>query len=212
MKRLLLSTALVAASAFAAHAADLLVQDSAAAPAAASSSFSGYVQVMGGMTLPNTLGWYDGSEYSYDMLSGWALGATFGIETPVDGVSLEADVLRTVVEYEDGGDFLNSTSVMGNAVFTAPLNDSLSLYAGAGAGFIMLDYNDDTDANDGTGSGLGYQIFGGAQLAVAENLSLTLEARHQATFEPVTLDSGDYEGDELDFNRTSILAGVLFSF
>ena len=55
---------------------------------------------MGGWTMPNTM------DYSltdpvpfqdtFDFDAGWALGATLGIETPIDGFSVEVDVLLMV--------------------------------------------------------------------------------------------------------------------
>lgn len=215
MKRILLTSIFLLSTAVGVQAADLLVQDQA--PAAASQSINGYVQVMGGVTLPNALEYYcdckdDGD---YDLLSGWALGATIGLETPVDGLSVEVDLLHTVAQYDPNQyiepyeDYLNSTSVMGNVVYTVDLNETLSLYGGVGAGFVLLDYVDaeDSSYND-SGSGLGYQMFAGVEAAVAENVSLTLEARYQSTFEDVEMESGDL----FEFNRTSVLGGVLFSF
>lgn len=209
MKRLLLATALVTAATFGAHAADLIVQDAAPAAAPASSGLSGYVQVMGGMSLASSFDfpdWECTDDPVCEVNASGMFGATIGFELPMSGLSVEVDALTGTAEYSDDADrFVKATTVMGNLVFTAPLNDSMSLYAGAGAGLVML------DADYGyTGSGAGYQVFGGAQMAVTENISLTLEARHQGSFSPITVENGD--DYDLSFNRTAILGGVLFSF
>ncbi len=215
MKRFILTAAAVVAMCSTAAAADLLVAEvPAGAPAPEASSINGYVQLMGGWTMPNTLSDFYPDETSYDFDAGWALGATFGIETPIDGVSLEIDVLRTMVGYGDDegedNDELNSTSFMANAVYSVELNDMFSLYGGAGLGIISLDFVDD-EGDDASGSGAGYQVFAGVQAAVTENVSLTLEARYQSSIDDVNM---EWSGDdyEQEFNRTSILAGVLFSF
>ena len=198
-----------------AAAADLTVTEvPAEVPAPEASSINGYVQLMGGWTMPNTLSDFYADENAYDFDAGWALGATFGIETPIDGVSLEIDVLRTMVGYGDeegeDDDELNSTSFMANAVYSVDLNDMFSLYGGAGLGIISLDFVDQ-DGDSASGSGAGYQVFAGVQAAVAENVALTLEARYQSSIDNVNMEwSG--EDYEQEFNRTSILAGVLFSF
>lgn len=217
MKRILLTSLLLLSTAVGAQAADLLVQDEAPATSAPS-SLSGYVQVMGGGTLPNSLYWdeyaYDNSDGDYDLFAGWIAGATVGFELPVDGLSLEMDVLHSSAQYDPASserddDYLNSTSLMANLVYTADLSDVISVYGGVGVGAIWLNYEylSDTTLNE-SGVGAGYQVFGGVQMSVADNISLTLETRYQSTFENVVLDlDNSYE-----FNRTSILGGVLFSF
>ena len=58
----------------------------------------------------------------------------------------------------------------------------------------------------------GYQVFAGIQAAVAENVALTFEGRYQSSIDNVEMDA-EIEGSfQQEFNRTSILAGVLFSF
>ena len=218
MKRFILTAAAVVAMCSTAAAADLLVTEvPAEVPAPEASSINGYVQLMGGWTMPNTLSDFHEGENAYDFDAGWALGATFGIETPFDGVSVEVDVLRTVVGYgdEDGedDDELNSTSFMANAVYSVDLNDMFSLYGGAGVGIIALEAVD--EEFDASGSGAGYQVFAGIQAAVAENVALTLEGRYQSSIDDIetTVEESPVPvGIDMEFNRTSILAGVLFSF
>ena len=210
MKRFILTAAAVVAMCSTAAAADLLVTEvPAEAPAPEASSINGYVQLMGGWTMPNTLSF--SAEGDFD--AGWALGATVGIETPIDGVSVEVDVLRTWADAAGEGDpapdvSLISTSLMANAVYSIDLNDMFSLYGGAGLGIISL-----AEGYDTSGSGAGYQVFAGVQAAVTENVALTLEARYQSSIENINMESVEYDYDyEQQFNRTSILAGVLFSF
>ncbi len=217
MKRLLLTAAFFAASFSVAGAADLLAKGSPAevpAVAPAPSSINGYIQLMGGWAMPNTLHYVyeEDPQSSNDFDAGLAVGATFGIETPIEGLSLEVDVLRTLAGYDgEGEDGLNSTSIMSNAVYSAELNEMVSLYGGAGVGIIALDYFAEGD-DDVSGSGAGYQVFAGVQAAVAENVSLTLEARYQASLDDITMEYPQGDSWEQEFNRTSILAGVLFSF
>ena len=153
-------------------------------------------------TMTETVGPWD-----YD--AGWALGGTLGIETPIDGVSLEIDVLRTVAVYSGSTDEVNSTSFMANAVYSVDLTDMFSLYGGAGLGIISLDYTPEGDGAS-SGSGAGYQVFAGVQAAIAENVALTLETRYQSSVDDIEMERADPY--EQQFNRTSILAGVLFWF
>lgn len=213
MRHLILTLATAVAMCGTAAAADLTVAE-VPAEAPATSSISGYLQLMGGWVIPNALTDYDVEEYTYDFDAGWALGATLGIDTPIDGVSLEIDVLRTMAGYGDAegedDDELNSTSLMANVVYSFDLNDVYSLYGGAGLGLIGLDYVSPGGEN-ASGRGAAYQVFAGVQAAVAENVALTFEARYQSTFDNVVM---EWSGDDYqqEFNRTSILAGVLFSF
>jgi len=223
MKRFILTAAAVVAMCSTAAAADLLVTEvPAEAPAPEASSINGYVQLMGGWTMPNTMDYsaeipqqIDGT---YDFDAGWALGATLGIETPIDGVSVEVDILRTWADAADEGELgagsLISTSLMANAVYSVDLNDMFSLYGGAGLGIIALEAVGDEESLgiDASGSGAGYQVFAGIQAAVAENVALTFEGRYQSSIDNVEMDA-EIEGSfQQEFNRTSILAGVLFSF
>ena len=214
MKRFILTAAAVVAMCTTAAAADLLVTEvPAEVPAPEASSINGYVQLMGGWTMPNTLSF--SAEGDFD--AGWALGATVGIETPIDGVSVEVDVLRTWAVAPSEGDpapdfSLISTSLMANAVYSIDLNDMFSLYGGAGLGIIALEIEADGDAIV-SGSGAGYQVFAGIQAAVAENVALTLEGRYQSSIDDIEMTVEELPvGIDMEFNRTSILAGVLFSF
>jgi opacity protein-like surface antigen len=202
-----------------AAAADLLVTDVPAEVAAPeASSINGYVQLMGGWTMPNSLSLSaEGVGESIDFDAGWALGGTLGVETPIDGVSVEVDVLRTwadaAVEGEGAGSLI-STSLMANAVYSIDLNDMFSLYGGAGLGIIALELDADEVSTGISGSGAGYQVFAGIQAAVADNVALTLEGRYQSSIDDIemTVEGPGPDSIDAEFNRTSILAGVLFSF
>ena len=221
MKRFILTAAAVVAMCSTAAAADLLVTEvPAEAPAPEASSINGYVQLMGGWVMPNTMDWslqtqQQVIDVTLDFDAGWALGATLGIETPIDGVSVEVDVLRTWADAPDEGDSddisLTSTSLMANAVYSIDLNDMFSLYGGAGLGIIALEAVD--EEFDASGSGAGYQVFAGIQAAVAENVALTLEGRYQSSIDDIETTVGELPlSIDMEFNRTSILTGVLFSF
>ncbi len=212
----MLATVAVVSVGAGANGADLLVQDGV--PVQAASPLSGYIRVMGGMTIPNTLH-YTGElgygEGDFDLLAGRTFGATAGINTSVEGLSVETDLLRSVVQYDSDQyaepyeDYLNSTSVMGNIVYNVDVNEQFAVYGGVGAGVIWVDYDAPADPEYNTsGSGLGFQVFGGIQTAVTENIALTLEARYQSAIEEVEME----QGDSFELNRAAILGGVLFSF
>jgi len=74
MKRFILTAAAVVAMCSTAAAADLTVTEvPAEAPAPEASSINGYVQLMGGWTMPNTLSDFYADENAYDFDAGWAL-------------------------------------------------------------------------------------------------------------------------------------------
>jgi opacity protein-like surface antigen len=220
MNRFFLTAAAVVAMCSTAAAADLLVTFPAEVPAPEASSINGYVQLMGGWTMPNSLSLSGGggTVVSIDFDAGWALGGTLGIETPIDGVSVEVDVLRTWADAAGEGDpapdfSLISTSLMANAVYSIDLNDMFSLYGGAGLGIIALELEADEESIGASGSGAGYQVFAGIQAAVADNVALTLEGRYQSSIDDIEMTVEELPVSiDMEFNRTSILAGVLFSF
>ncbi len=211
MKCLLLISLAVLGTAFGAHAADFLVQEEAAS--ATGSSFNGYIQVVGGISKENE----SGLDWDYianvPMDQGTAFGVALGMETPVDGVSVEIDALRSGATYAGFPNYLNATTVMGNVDYSAILNDSLSFYGGLGAGVVRLNYdNGDNISPDSNGNGLGWQAFAGAELAVADHLSLTLEVRHQQAFETIEVTPDVGSAYDIEYARTVMLAGVLVSF
>jgi len=213
MKCLLLTSLAVLGTAFGAHAADLLVPEEAASTTG--SSFNGYIQVMGGISKKNEdgLDWWSFS--NVPMAQGTAFGVALGMETPVEGVSVEIDTLRSGATYAGFPNYVNATTVMGNVDYSAILNNSLSFYGGLGAGVVMLNYDKADDNSDSNGNGLGWQAFAGAELAIADHLSLTLEVRHQQAFEKIeVIEDTPYVGSpyDIEYARTVMLAGVLVSF
>jgi opacity protein-like surface antigen len=221
MRHFFLTAVAVVAMCGTAVAADLTVAE-VPAEAPAASSINGYVQLMGGWVIPSTMDYFAElpivAEGTVDFEAGWALGATFGLETPVDGLSLEVDVLRTWADAPEGvipEGSLISTSLMANAVYSVDLNDTFSLYGGAGLGMIALEAvpEDEVTWPVVTGSGAGYQVFAGVQADVAENVALTFEGRYQSSIDNIEM-SVDEVGrvGEQEFNRTSVLVGLLFSF
>lgn len=205
IKSLSLAAVLVLGASLAANAADLIVNEpEMAAPA---SSMSGYVKVMGGVTLANTL--FSDGDVDYGM--GYAFGATFGVNLPVEGLSVEIDALRTSAD-DDGVCApytcrLGSTTLMANAVFSGDLG-AFSLFGGAGVGLVSLDL-DLGGPSDYSGMGAGFQVFAGAEMPVAENLALSLEGRYQSSFDDIEVCDSSCPAE---YSRTSVLAGLKLSF
>lgn len=179
-------------------AADLLV-DEAAAPAAVSEAGTVYVKLFGGATLANTLEW---DAVDYDVDAGWLLGAAIGTEVFAPGLSVELDITASHAIYTGYDTDLNSVTAMANLVYTAPVADAVSVYIGAGAGVIGVQYVDYD-----FGYGAGGQVFGGLSLDIADNVAVFGEVRHQAAFDII-----DADGYDMEFARTSVLAGLKFAF
>lgn len=210
MNRIMLSTfagALACAAMLStAHAADLIVDS--AAPVAEAAATSMYGKVFGGVALEGALD-YDG--LNYDMDTGWIVGAALGADL-MPGLSAELEVTGSSALYSNTDNSLDALTVMGNLVYTVPLNDTFALYGGVGVGAAWVSYNyDGNDSYDADGVGAAGQVFGGIEAEIADGVSLFTEARYQSAFSDVSItdDSGSYD---VEFNRTSVLAGLKLSF
>lgn len=197
----------------AAFSADLLVAPEAAPMDAA--GLSAYAQLLGGVTLANSVEWGGSPE---DLREGWAAGVALGVETPFDGLYLGFDLIRSDARYSyDAPEaYLTATSLMGNVVYNAQLTDLISLYGGVGVGRIALayrttDYSPIPD-DDASGNGWGYQAFAGLGATVIDGVTLTLEARYQDAFDPIDIEDGSGNHYQLGYNRTMVLAGVRLAF
>ena len=204
------ATMAVAAMASPAFAADEI---SAAPVYSAASPWTGYVKAMGGVTLADTLDW---DQDPYDTDRGYAVGAAVGLNLPVDGLSAEVDALFTRAAYTGqclpGGCYSNSVSLMGNIVYTANVTDRFALYGGAGAGLVRFSWSyEGVPEESDAGYGLGYQVFAGAQASITEKLAATLEIRHQAGAQEISI-STDNPAYDAEYKRTMVLAGFRFAF
>lgn len=141
---------------------------------------------------------------------GYAFAATAGVRV-VDGLSVEADVLRTSRNSNEPAPLtpysLTSTSVMVDAKYTAALNDMFSVYGGVGVGWIRID---NSLLLPDFYSGLGYQLIGGVAAQVADHVSLVGEARFQSTFAPAVYSADpDYV---ISAPTATVMVGVKVGF
>lgn len=209
MNRILLSTfagALAcAAMVSTAHAADLIVDS--LAPVAAESDASLYAKVLGGAALQGNL---DFGTSNYDLDVGWIAGAALGADL-MPGLSAELEVTGSSARYSSYDNSLGALTLMGNLVYTAPLNDTFAVYGGIGLGGVLIAYDNEDDTYDADGVGAAGQVFGGIEAEIADGVSLFTEARYQSAFSEVSVtdDVGSYD---VEFNRTSVLAGLKLSF
>lgn len=219
MRRLAFATAVATVALAAAgvapavHAADLMVSTPPpAAPMAPASPMNVYAMLYGGVAFGGAIDWYnpDGSfEDEYTIDPGWAIGGTIGVETPIDGVSIEGDIFHTYREYNDYPTYnLSTTSLMANLKYTAHLSSTFDVYMGAGLGGIMLSYDDDGDIYEGWG--LGYQAMVGASMNVTDNVSIFGELRYQNSFSPIPV-SGPYDDYQLQAPVAAALVGIKLS-
>lgn len=88
-----------------------------------------------------------------------------------------------------------------NVVGNAPVGD-LTLTGGAGAFFG----NFDTDANAGSGTGFGLQLFGGVDFALNEDVTLGGELRYMTTVSDIGLDGNI----DASYSSTAILFNAKF--
>ena len=172
-----------------------------------------YLGVMGGVAIGNSLWWHDDIDPLPRMKAlneGYVVGGTVGVVSPDKALSWEADVIYSSSEYTIyPGSRLNSLSVMANVVYTFAIDDTLGIYGGVGVGAIGLQYQDAVPANDAEGVNPGYQAFAGVEVGVSDKLSVTAEVRHQAAFNRYQMEfEADHFG-QMEFSRTSVLAGLL---
>ena len=76
--------------------------------------------------------------------------------------------------------------------------------------YDLYQWRDDQSSQQDSGSGAAYQVFAGVEMAVTEDVSLTLEARHQAAFDEIEI--GEGSTNPVEYRPNMVLAGILFSF
>jgi opacity protein-like surface antigen len=167
-----------------------------------------YVKIYGGGTAEDAL--FAGVQ-EWDLQQGSLMGAALGIATPVPGLSLELDVTSSAANYVGDQNALLATLVTANAVYSIPVSANFSLYGGAGLGYAyVLDECIDFDAWDADGTAIGGQVFIGADMMIADRVSVFAEFRHQAALGRVEVeDQSDIFG--VDYRRNTILAGLKIS-
>jgi opacity protein-like surface antigen len=181
-----------------------------------------YVQGYGGVVTQTTATFIetfsDGfPESFFDTLShGPAFGASIGVTTPIDGLSVGLDLMHTHADITDfSPDFpatIDTLSVMGTVEGAYHLTPQFDLYASGGLGAMAVHYADPTVAVDGMAPA--YQVAVGLRAKVTDNLSLFTEFKHQDVF------TGANVGDPFDEDSTvtiakannAVLAGLRFSF
>lgn len=168
-----------------------------------------YFQLLGGVTAGGEITQVNPATTIYDLSPGRALAGTIGVVV-AEGLSLEADVLRTQRDYTDfPGDTFSTTSLMANVKYTAALNDTLSLYGAVGVGAIWgVDYFANYD-DDYHVSGLGFQLIAGASAYLMENLAAIGEIRYQGSFGPLHDEPRD---DLRDTAVVAVTTGLKLSF
>ena len=181
-----------------AHAADLIIEDSYVSES--STSFTGfYLEVYGGATLPGDSTYY-GTDY--EMHWGPAIGVALGMQTPIEGLAVELDAMYAGAEYDCCDYGVYNASLMANAVYTVPLNDTFELYGQAGLGFVSLTY-----ADDYTGIGAGYNVAVGGRVSLMEGLKAFTELKYTNTFGEV-----DADGYDVGFGTLNALVGLRMEF
>ncbi len=181
-----------------AHAADLIIEDSYVSES--STSFTGfYLEVYGGATLAVDSS-YDGVDYPMDW--GPAVGVALGMQTPVEGLAVELDLMYAGAEYSDYDYGVYNTALMANAVYTVPLNDTFELYGQAGLGIVNVTY-----ADDYSGLGAGFNVAAGARMELTEGVKAFTELKYTSTFSDV-----DADGQDIGYPLATALVGLRFEF
>jgi len=170
-----------------------------------------YAKVYGGVTADDVLAIDGGGgDQDFEILRGSMAGASIGLNTGIDGLSVEADATWSSGEYAGGqGYTLDTVTLMGNVVFEAPLADTLGVYAGAGLGVVAVTY--DFITGEGTGKGAAGQVFAGADLSLTDELSVFGELRYQAAFENVPIIAVGFGSGDLEFARKAAVVGLKLS-
>ena len=186
--------------------------------------WSFYVQGYGGVVVQDTVTvtqtFHQGPDtfsesFANTLGAGPVFGASFGIATPVDGLSIGLDVMHT---HQDFTNFdpsspatLDSTSIMGTVEGTYHLSPRFDVYATGGLGGIVFHYTDPLVAADGLAPA--YQVAVGLRANVTENVSLFTEIKHQDVFNSASL-GGIFGNDDNRVAKANnaLLAGLRYSF
>lgn len=168
-----------------------------------------YVKLYGGGTAEDVQ--FAGVQ-DWDLERGHFFGVALGVSTPVPGLSLEIDLTSSRAFYVGEQNALEATLGMANAVYSLPVNESFSVYGGAGLGYaFVLDDCITSDVYDSSGSAAAGQVFIGAEVTVAEGLSFFGEARYQTALGRVTVTDNLPDTYGVDYARTALLAGIKIS-
>lgn len=185
-----------------------------AAPAQAQEWVDGfYAEVYGGTTLATEATFVSGAiNRIFDLDAGGLLGASVGLETGVEGLAFEFDVLRNSARRTDTERSIDAVTVMGNAQYTAALADQFGVYGGAGLGLVFMHFDDPGGDDTGNGSGFGYQAFAGLIYDVTDNVSIFGEYRYQSTFQDILMDfPNDGFTADVNYHRHAVMAGIRVS-
>lgn len=168
-----------------------------------------YVLMFGGASLSGPADFYDINNLtvgSAALDAGWAAGGAIGVHTPIEGVSVELDLLHSTRTASNvAGAALATTTLMVNAKYTLQVNEVFDIYAGVGVGGAAVNAS---GAGSFSGTGLGVQAMLGASANVAYNIALFGEARFQNVAAAVDI------GPDVvaHIPSVSLLGGVKFSF
>lgn len=170
-----------------------------------------YVKLYGGSTAEDSQ--FAGVQ-KWDLESGHLLGAALGLSTPIPGLALEFDLTRSRAFYVnehnplEPTNALEATLAMANVVYSLPVNESFSVYGGAGFGYaFVLDDCIASDQYDSRGSAAAGQVFVGASVTVVEALTFFGELRYQTALGRVDA-TDDFETYGVDYARTAVLVGI----
>ncbi len=168
---------------------------------AASTGVSGfYFEIYGGATLEGS-STYNGTDYDMDAAA--AFGASFGLMTPVPGLAVELDVMKSGGNYSTEDYGVENYSLMINGEYSVPVNDMFEVYGAVGVGVINTVYYSD----DYSGVGAGYQVAIGARAHVTDGVSLFGELKYQNSFSEI-----DANGYDIQYPTLNALVGVRFAF
>ncbi|MDR3476096.1 MAG: outer membrane beta-barrel protein [Devosia sp.] len=160
-----------------------------------------YLQGAAGLRIPDNLR-YDGT--AEDLGIGTTLGASFGVDTSIPGVSFDLDYLRSSANYTGLGTSLDSQSLMVDGQYTLDLNMGIKPYAALGLGGVNVTYK-----SADSGNALGYQVKLGAAGPITDQLSWFGEYRYQQAFGDVSVGSPAYP---VEYASHSLLGGLKISF
>ena len=160
-----------------------------------------YVEAFGGLRAPDNLR-YNGT--AQDLGIGTGLGAGFGVDTSIPGVSVDLDYLHSTANYSTLGTALDSQSLMLNGQYTLDLNMGIKPYAAVGLGGVNVTYKSSDSAN-----ALAYQLKLGATGPLTNQVSWFGEYRYQQAVGDVTVGSPGYP---VEYASHSILGGIRLSF
>jgi opacity protein-like surface antigen len=164
-----------------------------------------------------------GGEIFREPTSDWlnmgpAFGASIGVTTPIDGLSVGIDVMHTHSDFtvEPGGT-LDTLSIMGTLEGAYHLSPQFDIYVSGGLGAMQFHYRNTVEDEDATsGFAPAYQVAVGARANLTENLSIFVEAKHQDIISGTDIAA---IGEETATNSTitqratnAILVGARFGF